>query len=200
MARITKAIGTFSTTEKAATVYEPQPTVTSDGSSQSVIRSVPLVEALQPYRTTNTGYAPASVKSNSIGTDTIKASNVFPSTLTGAEVASLNISGKTVTFDTGTIAGWTISSTELVGPLGSSIRSVQTAFDTGVGFFLGNSVGTPKFSIGDSTGDKMTWDGSYLRVTGNLTLSSAFLNKNYATASLPTPPTTIGFNSPAGVE
>jgi len=49
-----------------------------------------------------------------------------------------------------------------------NIRSGQTAFDTGTGFFLGFSSGAPKFSIGKSNGDKMTWDNSRLLITGLL--------------------------------
>jgi hypothetical protein len=74
-----------------------------------------------------------------------------------------------VTAASGSIAGWTISSTELVAPSGSAIRSGQTAYDTGTGFFLGNVAGTPKFSIGNSAGNKLTWDGSALAITGTLT-------------------------------
>lgn len=64
--------------------------------------------------------------------------------------------------------------------IGSSgaIRSTQTAFDTGTGFWLGNDGGTPKFSIGNSAGNKMTWNGTDLRITGTLvgaTLEAATL-------------------------
>jgi hypothetical protein len=58
--------------------------------------------------------------------------------------------------------------------LGSTgvINSAQTEFDTGTGFFLGNDEGVAKFSIGDSDGDKVTWDGSSLNITGGFTVSS----------------------------
>lgn len=55
---------------------------------------------------------------------------------------------------------------------GGLIRSGQTAYDTGTGFFLGNVSGTPKLSIGNSSGNKVTWDGSSLSVVGTLTGSS----------------------------
>jgi|GEM_PF-2070312 len=47
---------------------------------------------------------------------------------------------------------------------GGTIKSGQTAFDTGTGFWLGDDAGTPKFSIGNSAGDKLTWDGSNIGI------------------------------------
>ena len=44
------------------------------------------------------------------------------------------------------------------------IRAGQTAFDAGTGYFLGIESSTPKFSIGVSTGNKVTWDGTSLVV------------------------------------
>lgn len=50
---------------------------------------------------------------------------------------------------------------------GGNLRSGQTAYATGTGFWLGNDGGTPKFSIGDST-KYVKWDGSALSVRGTL--------------------------------
>ena len=49
--------------------------------------------------------------------------------------------------------------------LGTSgyIRGGQTDYNTGVGFFLGYSGAAYKFSIGDPSGDYLTWDGTTLR-------------------------------------
>ncbi len=58
-----------------------------------------------------------------------------------------------------------------VGTTGS-IRAGQTAYDTGTGFWIGQVTGTPKFSIGNSAGNKLTWDGSTLSITGTLTASA----------------------------
>lgn len=58
-----------------------------------------------------------------------------------------------------------------------NIRSGQTAYDTGTGWWLGNDSGTPKFSLGStSTGNKMSWDGSTLSVVGKIT---NLVTKNY---------------------
>ena len=44
------------------------------------------------------------------------------------------------------------------------IRSGQTAYNTGTGWWIGNDAGTPKLSIGVSTGNYMTWDGTTLTI------------------------------------
>jgi hypothetical protein len=55
---------------------------------------------------------------------------------------------------------------------GGSVKGGQTAFDTGTGFFLGYSSTTYKFSIGNSSGNKLTWDGSNLAIVGNISGAS----------------------------
>jgi hypothetical protein len=68
--------------------------------------------------------------------------------------------------------GNTVSTGSTVIATGGNIKSGQAAYDSGAGFWLGSDAGVPKFSIGDSSGDKMTWDGSALSVTGNLTATT----------------------------
>lgn len=51
---------------------------------------------------------------------------------------------------------------------GAAIRGGQTAYNTGNGFWLGDVSGTTKFSIGNPSGNYLTWDGSTLKVGGNL--------------------------------
>lgn len=45
-----------------------------------------------------------------------------------------------------------------------SIKAGQTDYDTGTGFFLGMASGSPRFSIGNSGGKKLTFDGSNLNI------------------------------------
>ena len=51
-----------------------------------------------------------------------------------------------------------------------AIDAGQTNFDTGTGFFLGRH-SAYKFSVGNSSGNKMTFDGTNLSVTGTITAS-----------------------------
>ncbi len=51
------------------------------------------------------------------------------------------------------------------------IRAGQSGYDTGTGFWLGIVGGTAKFSIGNASGNKMTWNGSSLDITGSVTVT-----------------------------
>lgn len=46
------------------------------------------------------------------------------------------------------------------------IRSGQTAYNTGTGWWIGNVAGTPKLSIGNPAASYITWDGTSLVVNG----------------------------------
>lgn len=60
-------------------------------------------------------------------------------------------------------ASVTVNSLDVIG--GGYVRGGQTAYDTGVGFWLGDDSGTYKFSVGDSsTNKKFRWDGENLMV------------------------------------
>lgn len=72
---------------------------------------------------------------------------------------------------------WDGTDLSIVGDLvlgsGNFLRSGQTAYDTGTGFWIGNDGGTPKLSVGDSSGNKLTWNGSALSVTGSINLTNS---------------------------
>jgi len=91
----------------------------------------------------------------------------------------------------------------IVGTTGY-VRGGQTDFQSSgdTGFFLGYSGGDYKFSIGEDVAgtNYLTWDGTYLRIKGNLDLTSIFNNVSYAVVDLPIPPTTEGFLSPSAYE
>lgn len=50
-----------------------------------------------------------------------------------------------------------------------TLSAGQTAYDTGTGFWIEYNGGTPRLSIGNSAGNKVTWDGTTLSITGTLT-------------------------------
>lgn len=52
-----------------------------------------------------------------------------------------------------------------------SIKAGQSDFDTGTGFFLGRHSSAYKLSVGNSSGNKLTFDGTNLNVTGTITAS-----------------------------
>ena len=74
--------------------------------------------------------------------------------------STLSISGnlQAVTGNLGTLT---------VAP-GGSVSLGQSGYNTGVGFWLGDMSGTAKFSIGNPAGDRITWDGTDMYVSGGM--------------------------------
>jgi len=69
---------------------------------------------------------------------------------------------------------WAISSTATLTIWSAwHIKSGQTAYNTGSGFWIWDDAGTKKFSIGNWTTNKLTWDGTTLTVLWNITASAA---------------------------
>ena len=128
----------------------------------------------------NTSEATFSVLTGQ-GGQNIDASSIVAASITGNEVAANTITAgnlsvsqlSAITADMGAITAGTIT-IDTTGYL----RSGQTDYATGSGFFLGRSGGASKFSIGDtSTGAYVTWDGSTLSIGGSAVLGTAPLVK-----------------------
>jgi len=81
-----------------------------------------------------------------------------------------------------------------------NVKGGMTDFMTGTGYFIGLNSGVYKMSIGNPAGNYISWDGSYLRIKGNLSLTSPLTNIGYAAASLPVPPVETGLTSMGGYE
>lgn len=117
--------------------------------------------------------AAGTITANEIAANTITASEIAAATITGTEISSLNITSKTITADTGTIGGWTLSGNDLSsGSVKISATNEQMLFGsataplTGVGVFLGKDGTDYEFRAGDPSGDYMHWDGSTLTING----------------------------------
>lgn len=123
-----------------------------------------------------------------VGTITIDSADITDGSITDAKIGgaiqSSDYSVEDASADPPTVAaGWKIDKAgaaeftnatfrgSLEAPTGTigsvtlatdgNIKSGQTAYNTGTGFFLGNDNGTAKFSIG-SGNSSLTWDGSSL--------------------------------------
>ena len=139
---------------------------------------------------------PGSVQAGSIAANAVTAVEIAALTITAAQIAATTITASKIVANTltaGQIAANTITATEMnvsnlaaiAADLGSItagditldatgfIKGGQTAYDTGSGFWLGKTGGAYKFSIGNSAGDKLTWDGTDLAITGNLDITNA---------------------------
>ena len=79
-----------------------------------------------------------------------------------------------------------------VGNTGS-IRGGQTAYDTGEGFWMGYATAY-KLSIGNSAGNKLTWDGSALSITGSITATTGSIG-GFSIGTFSITSTLIGLHS-----
>lgn len=66
-----------------------------------------------------------------------------------------------------------ITAQSIILATGGYLRSGQTAYDTGTGFWMGTTGGVIKFSLGNSSGSKLTWDNTILTVTGTIQTASS---------------------------
>lgn len=112
-----------------------------------------------------------NIDASSIVSGSITANEIAASTITAGKMNVSQLSG--ISADLGAITAGTI-----VLPSGGYMRSGQTAYDTGTGFWIGNASGTPQFSIGNSSGNKLTWDGTSLSIVGDITGGSLNINNN----------------------
>jgi len=100
--------------------------------------------------------------------------------------------------------GTTITGGGITMSSGGSIKGGQTGYDTGTGFFLGYD-SAYKFSIGNSSGSKLTFDGTNLSVTGNITASSlnvatATVTGTFSAANISLDGTTLQDNGSGAIE
>jgi hypothetical protein len=86
---------------------------------------------------------------NGQGGINIDASSIVAGSITANELSASLLYAGAITIDTAGL-----------------IKSGQTAYDTGTGWWIGNAAGTPKLSIGVSTGNKLTFDGTDIVMTG----------------------------------
>jgi hypothetical protein len=123
------------------------------------------------------------VQSDDIEAESIKAINLAVGAVVADRISVTTLGA--IQTSTGTLS---IAS-------GGYIKSGQTAYDTGTGFFFENNGGTPRFSIGNSGGTKLLWDGTNLTLQG----STLVIQSSTSTTRIEMTATSIrGLN--AGVE
>lgn len=111
---------------------------------------------------TATEIAASTITASKIAAGTITANEIAASTITAAKMSVSQLSA--ITADLGNITAGTI-----VLPSGGYIRSGQTAYNTGIGWYIGNDSGISKLSIGDGTAsNSITWNGTILSGAGSI--------------------------------
>ena len=137
-------------------------TVGHTTSSGSVVFTATTIAKRVPFVVGNVGgVATVGINGNLLVDGTIEAASIAASSITTDKLAA-----GAVTADK--IAANLVLSQAIEIASSGYIRSGQSAYDTGTGWWLGNVSGTPKFSIGNSAGNKVTWNGTTLTVVGNV--------------------------------
>lgn len=119
------------------------------------------------------------VTADEIAANTIVGNHIVANTLSATHISSLSFSGKTATFDTGSIGGWTLAAGELSSgsvKIQSSAERIlmgsATAPLTGTGVFIGKDGTDYEFRAGNPSGDYIHFDGTTFTIktdtfTGN---------------------------------
>jgi len=87
-------------------------------------------------------------------TTKIDGGDIYTNTVTATQINVTQLDAPTV--NTGTLN------------VDEAIKSGQTAYDTGAGFWMEYNSGTPRFSIGNASANKFLWDGTNVSVTGTI--------------------------------
>jgi hypothetical protein len=91
--------------------------------------------------------------------------------------SSLSVTGS-ITATSGTFAG-----SVNVNSSGKMYGGTMSSFNTGAGFFLGYDTDAYKLSVGDSSGEVLTWDGSKLNVEANTVSFATGGEQDYSSES-----------------
>ena len=176
----TKSSGTF--TVPASVVAVNVEVVSDITGGTCYVDDVRIIRASNSVLIEDGAVIAAKVAANAITADKIEAGAV-----TAAKISVTNLSA--INADMGNITAGTI-----VLPSGGFIRSGQTAYNTGTGFYIGNDSGTPKFSFGNASGKNIRWDGSDLTVNGGIIVTDSVAS-NAITASASDNPSDVTLTS-----
>ena len=94
------------------------------------------------------------------------------SSINGAESSNDKTDDNQTTVPVDKLISGVFEAAEFIIGNSGRIRSGQTEWDTGNGWWIGDVDGIKKLSIGSSTGDKVTWNGSALTIVGSLSAGS----------------------------
>lgn len=105
---------------------------------------------------------PNSIGQNQLQIDSVIARHIVAGSITADKISVNELSAISANMGTLTAGNITLDSSGF-------IRGGATAYDTGTGFWLGYDTSAYKFFVGNSAGNKLTWDGTNLSITGSIT-------------------------------
>jgi hypothetical protein len=124
----------------------------------------------------------ANITANSITTGTLSADRIASGSITADKISVSNLSA--ITGEMG----------NLVISTAGHVRSGQSNYDTGNGWWWGIHSGTPKFSARSSTGNYIRWTGT------NLELNGAIINNPILQTFTASVPGSINASVPNGLQ
>lgn len=146
----------------STTLFQVTTTATTAVGDGKVLIATAQNGAVEPVYMVFSGSNEVNINASSIVSGSITANEIAASTITSGKMSVTTLSSMAA--DLGSITAGTITLSAA-----GHIKAGQTDFDTGTGFWLGIAAGpTPKFSIGNSAGNKLTWDGSGLTLIGTV--------------------------------
>ena len=107
-----------------------------------------------------------TIDGSKITTGTINADSIAANSITANEIATNSITTSELNIDT--LSAITTNTGTLSIDTNGYIKSGQSGYNSGVGFWLGDVSGTTKMSIGNSSGNNIRWDGTNLTLTGEI--------------------------------
>ena len=121
------------------------------------------------------GYVLPAGVANAINTNTtkIEGAKIVTGSITALEIDVADVQAATVTASKINTLSIVAGSVAIL--TGGYIKSGQTAYNSGTGFWLGDVAGTTKLSIGTST-NGITWNGSTLAINGSLIVTDNIVN------------------------
>lgn len=105
--------------------------------------------------------AAAAVTANEIASNAVTSAKIAADAVTADKINVIDLSAVSANI-----------SNAIVMDNNGVIRSGQTGFNTGTGFWISANNGSPRFSIGNSAGSRLTWDGSQVAIQGTLSIGS----------------------------
>ncbi len=121
----------------------------------------------------STAVNPFTVSGGTVYLTNAVANNIAANSISATQIQSGAVTASKISVtDLSVIGGANTGSLNVTGSLAvgtsGNIHSGQTAYNTGTGFWIEYNAGTPRMSIGNSSGSHMTWDGALLTVIGKL--------------------------------
>lgn len=149
--------------------------------ASSAVGDGKILIAISQNGTTEANYIVVNDKQLNIDAANIVAGSITANEISAGAVTATKIDVSqlsAITADLGSITAGTI-----VLPSGGYIRSGQTAYDSGTGFYIGNDSSVPKMSIGNSSGSKLIFNGTSLQATNINVVRSATAGEAFTGAT-----------------